>query len=649
MCALALGLANGSIPALAQAGVVTGATGLQEVVGTSFTYQGRVLHEDTAINGSCDFEFSLWDDPGGGTDLGVQPIPGVPVSDGYFTVELDFGAGAFTGGARYLQIGVDCGQGFALLEPRQALTAAPYAHGLRPGAAVESATGAALNLTTSATSGAALNAIASASSGNAAAVYGSSQAADGAGVSGYNTRSGYGVYGSAAGGTGVPYGVYGLAGHAGSATSYGVFGKSNSSVGTGVGGEAPMNGIYGKATASNGYGVYGEATASSGSTYGVYGKATSSSGKGVYGEGHTGVHGSSSAGAGVWGSSADGWGVSGSSNSSYGVRGGSNTGTGVYGEGPTGVHGSGSTGAGVWGSSADGYGVSGSSTNSYGIRGGSTHSTGVYGTAPVTGTAGIATNSGGLAWGVYGKTTSPAGRGVHGEGGYYGVYAVGTDPTGISYGVYGRTLSSSTGASGVYGHAAAAAGTTYGVYGRSDSAAGYGVYSAGDAHVEGDLAVSGNLTVSGNIVPKTRTATLSVAPAAFWPWKHDKEYTNEGYYLKPAGGAISDLHPFFAPLQLPHNARITKVTGCFMSERPLTNGDNVRFGLERADFAGGSAVMAFAANPDGDGQYEVTCLYDDTIQDPVIDNRNMAYYLWVSLIRDAEFYGMKVEYEYASP
>ena len=601
MCALALGLATGSNPAQAEQGVAPGGTGAQEVVSTRFTYQGRVLHEGTAIDGICDFEFSLWDDPGGGTDLGVVPVFGVPVSDGYFTVELDYGPGAFTGGARFLQIGVDCGQGFALLEPRQALSAAPYAHGLRPGASVESATGAALNLTTSATSGAALNAIASASSGNAAAVYGSSQAASGAGVSGYNSSSGYGVYGSAAGSTGTPYGVYGLAGHAGSATSFGVFGKSNSSAGTGVGGEAPMNGIYGKATASNGYGVYGEATAASGNTYGVYGKATSSSGKGVYGEGRTGVHGSSAAGAGVWGSSADGW------------------------------------------------GVSGSSTNSHGVRGGSTNGTGVYGTAPVTGTAGIATASGGLTYGLYGKSASLSGRGVHGEGGYYGVYAVGTDPTGISYGVYGRTLSSSTGASGVYGHAAAASGTTYGVYGKSESAAGYGVYSAGDAHVQGDLTVSGNLNVSGNIVPSTRTATLPLAPAAFWPWKHDREYTNEGYYLRPAGGAIADLQPFFAPLQLPHNARITRVTACFMSERPLESGANIRFGLERADFAGGSAVMAFAANPYDGRQNEVICFLDDTIQDAVIDNNTCAYYVWVSLINAAEFYGMKVQYEYSSP
>ncbi len=613
VCVLCLGLASRSHPAQAQQGVAQEQTGMQQEVGTQFTYQGRVLYEGVAINGTCDFEFGLWDALTGGAELEVRPASGVPVSDGYFTIELDFGSSAFTGDARFLQIIMDCGHGFALLEPRQALTAAPYAHSLRPGASVQSDTGNALNVSTAATSGAALNASASASAGNAAAVYGSSNAPSGAGISGYNSSSGYGVYGGASGSTGAPVGVYGLAGHAGSATSFGVYGKSNSSVGTGVGGEAPLAGIYGKGTASNGYGVYGEATATSGTTYGVYGKATSSSGTGVYGEGPTGVHGSSPAGAGVWGSSPSGW------------------------------------------------GVSGSSTNSHGVRGASTNGIGVYGTSPITGTAGIATASSGYGvygeassasgttYGVYGKATSLSGQGVHGEGGYYGVYAVGTDPSGISYGVYGRTMSSSNGAAGLYGQAAASSGTTYGVYGQSNSAAGYGVYSAGNAHVQGDLTVSGDLNVTGNIVPKIHTTTLSIAPAAFWPWKHDAGYTNEGYYLQPVGGGPAALQPFFAPLQLPHNARITEVSACFRSERPLTSGADMRFGLERADFAGGSVTMAFEGNPGGDGQNELTCFSDDTIQDPVIDNNTCSYYVWVSMVNAAKFYGMKVEYEYAAP
>jgi len=51
------------------------------------------------------------------------------VTDGVFTVALDFGAGAFDGDPRFLQVSVRSsgGGGFTQLNPRQALTANPYA------------------------------------------------------------------------------------------------------------------------------------------------------------------------------------------------------------------------------------------------------------------------------------------------------------------------------------------------------------------------------------------------------------------------------------------------------------------------------------------------------------------------------------------
>jgi hypothetical protein len=277
---LGLVLALGSTVALArqpraQGPVIQGPLSPQDDLGTSFTYQGRLIFDGTPVDGTCSFGVSLYGSPGGPDQIGTpQDKLGVSVSDGYFTLQnLDFGAAAFTGEARYLEIAVDCGSGGILLTPRVALTAAPYAHSLRPGASVQSSSSNALNLSTGATTGAALSASASATTGDAAAVYGASSSPSGAGVSGYNATSGYGVYGGTAGSTGIPYGVYGLASHAGSATSYGVYGKSNSSVGTGVGGEAPTNGVY------------GEATNSSGTTYGVYGKSNSSAGYAVYADG----------------------------------------------------------------------------------------------------------------------------------------------------------------------------------------------------------------------------------------------------------------------------------------------------------------------------------------------------------------------------
>jgi len=103
----------------------------QAPLGTAFTYQGQLKSDDQPYTGTCDFQFGLYDVPSEGTLLG-DPIvrTGVPLTEGYFTVQLDFGAGAFTGEARWLDISVRCPAGtgdYTQLQPRQQLTAAPYA------------------------------------------------------------------------------------------------------------------------------------------------------------------------------------------------------------------------------------------------------------------------------------------------------------------------------------------------------------------------------------------------------------------------------------------------------------------------------------------------------------------------------------------
>jgi len=103
----------------------------QEPLGTAFTYQGRLIKNDNPVNGTCDFQFSLWDAASGGTQVGsTQSANGVSVSDGYFTVtDLDFGTNAFAGEKRYLQIAVKCSgdADYTTLTGRVALEAAPYA------------------------------------------------------------------------------------------------------------------------------------------------------------------------------------------------------------------------------------------------------------------------------------------------------------------------------------------------------------------------------------------------------------------------------------------------------------------------------------------------------------------------------------------
>ena len=103
----------------------------QAPLGTAFTYQGYLENASGAVNGTCDFQFSLWDASANGAQVGsTQTKTGVQVDDGYFTVaDLDFGAGVFTGEARYLQVAVKCSgdSDYVSLTGRVALNAGPYA------------------------------------------------------------------------------------------------------------------------------------------------------------------------------------------------------------------------------------------------------------------------------------------------------------------------------------------------------------------------------------------------------------------------------------------------------------------------------------------------------------------------------------------
>jgi hypothetical protein len=107
-----------------------GDMGIQAALGTAFTYQGQLKKAGNPVNDFCNFQFSLWDAATEGNQIGsTQTKTGVSVSSGFFTVQLDFGAGAFKGDARWLQIAVKCpgDADYITLSPRQPLTPAPYA------------------------------------------------------------------------------------------------------------------------------------------------------------------------------------------------------------------------------------------------------------------------------------------------------------------------------------------------------------------------------------------------------------------------------------------------------------------------------------------------------------------------------------------
>ncbi|MGB7202255.1 MAG: hypothetical protein WBD16_08290 [Pyrinomonadaceae bacterium] len=99
---------------------------------SSFTYQGKLADSGVAANGTYDITFKLYDTLANGVQIGTDIVrDNVIVSDGGFTVDLDFGAAAFAnGGSRFLQIEVRPGTSvgtFTTLVPRQPLTSSPYA------------------------------------------------------------------------------------------------------------------------------------------------------------------------------------------------------------------------------------------------------------------------------------------------------------------------------------------------------------------------------------------------------------------------------------------------------------------------------------------------------------------------------------------
>jgi len=132
---LGIGLLSSGVALAQRAASPKGATG---ALGTTFTYQGRLSDGGNPANGVYDFQFKLYDAATGGTQVGSTVTKtNVSVTDGLFSVQLDFGA-VFDGTALWLEVAVrPSGSGsYTTLSPRQALTAAPYALAL-PGLRTE--------------------------------------------------------------------------------------------------------------------------------------------------------------------------------------------------------------------------------------------------------------------------------------------------------------------------------------------------------------------------------------------------------------------------------------------------------------------------------------------------------------------------------
>jgi hypothetical protein len=99
--------------------------------GTAFAYQGRLDTAGVPTNGTNDLTFTLFDAATGGFRVGeTNRFNDIGISNGLFTVTLDFGSAAFNGSPRWLQIGVRPGTStgaYTELAPRQPVTATPNA------------------------------------------------------------------------------------------------------------------------------------------------------------------------------------------------------------------------------------------------------------------------------------------------------------------------------------------------------------------------------------------------------------------------------------------------------------------------------------------------------------------------------------------
>jgi hypothetical protein len=117
-----------SILTTAMVVMVLGSTAAAQT--TAFTYQGRLTDNMASATGTYDMQFALFDAQTGGAQIGTtQTDAAVGVASGIFTVQLDFGAAAFPGAERYLQIWVrrNSSESYQALTPRQRITSTPYA------------------------------------------------------------------------------------------------------------------------------------------------------------------------------------------------------------------------------------------------------------------------------------------------------------------------------------------------------------------------------------------------------------------------------------------------------------------------------------------------------------------------------------------
>jgi hypothetical protein len=110
--------------------LTAGTAAAQQPLTAAFTYQGELRVQGAPANASYDMEFRLYPAASGGSPIGGSvAASAVVVSNGLFSIPLDFGPAQFAGERQWLEIRIGAaGSGsFETLAPRSEITAAPYA------------------------------------------------------------------------------------------------------------------------------------------------------------------------------------------------------------------------------------------------------------------------------------------------------------------------------------------------------------------------------------------------------------------------------------------------------------------------------------------------------------------------------------------
>jgi hypothetical protein len=105
-------------------------TGINHVAAqgtTAFTYQGQLRDGGTNANGAYTMIFKLYDASTNGNQISATITNSPTLFNGLFSVNLDFGAGAFNGSARWLDITITNGPTTQTLWPRVQVLPSPYA------------------------------------------------------------------------------------------------------------------------------------------------------------------------------------------------------------------------------------------------------------------------------------------------------------------------------------------------------------------------------------------------------------------------------------------------------------------------------------------------------------------------------------------